>query len=190
MKNIITLLRPHQYVKNLFIFAPILFAFNITLQTLLEASIAFVLFSIIASSIYVLNDYMNIEEDKKHPRKSKRPLASGAISLANANFIFMFLAALGLIVAFTLSKELFGVLALYFVLNLLYSYKFKHIAYVDIFIIAAGFVLRLFAGSVATQTPLSMWIIIITFFLAIFLVLLKRRNNVLLQRFEIDEMKI
>lgn len=180
MKDIITLLRPHQYVKNLFIFAPILFAFNITQATVLESLYAFVLFSILASSIYVLNDYMDVEEDKKHPTKCNRPLASGAISLANANFLFLFLGGLSLGLAFVLSKQLFGVLFLYFVLNILYSVKFKHIALVDIFIISTGFVLRLFAGAVITQTPLSMWIIIITFLLAVFLALAKRRDDVLL----------
>lgn len=180
MRDIITLLRPHQYIKNLFIFAPILFAFNITSTTVLNSFYAFVLFSVLASSIYVLNDYMDVEEDKKHPKKCKRPLASGAISLNNANFIFLFLASQALGFAFMLNQTLFGVLFLYFALNILYSVKLKHIALVDIFIIATGFVLRLFAGAVATQTPLSMWIIIITFLLAIFLALAKRRDDVLL----------
>jgi len=180
MKDIITLLRPHQYIKNLFIFAPILFAFHFTQGSFLASLYAFILFSILASSIYVLNDSMDIEEDKKHPTKKSRPLASGAISLATANFLFLGLAALAFIAAFMFNKELFGVLFLYFVLNILYSLKLKHIPIVDIFIISTGFVLRLFAGAVATQIPLSMWIIIITFLLAIFLSLAKRRDDVLL----------
>jgi decaprenyl-phosphate phosphoribosyltransferase len=180
MKNIITLLRPHQYIKNLFIFAPILFAFSITQETLLNSLYAFALFSVLASSVYILNDYMDVEEDKKHPTKCKRPLASGAISLANANFLFLALAGCTFFIAYMFNTQLLIVLFIYFALNILYSVKLKHIAIVDIFIISTGFVLRLFAGAIATDTPLSMWIIIITFLLAIFLSLAKRRDDVLL----------
>ncbi|MEA2071989.1 MAG: UbiA prenyltransferase family protein [Campylobacterota bacterium] len=180
MKDIITLLRPHQYVKNLFIFAPLIFAFNFSQEALLNATIAFVLFSVLASAVYILNDYLDIEEDKKHPTKKDRPLASGAILPSTANLLFLALSSLVFLVAFNINVELFTVLLSYFMLNIAYSLKLKHIAIVDIFIIATGFVLRLFAGSLATQTPLSMWIIIITFLLAIFLALAKRRDDVLL----------
>jgi len=180
MKNIITLLRPHQYVKNLFIFAPMLFAFHITQSSLTSTLYTFVLFSILASSIYILNDYMDIEEDKKHPSKKNRPLAAGTVSTQSAKLLFLGFSLTAFTLAFFFSIELFSVLAAYFVLNILYSYKLKHIAIVDIFIISTGFVLRLFAGALVTQTPLSMWIIIITFLLAIFLSLAKRRDDVLL----------
>ncbi len=180
MNNLLTLLRPHQYVKNLFIFAPLIFAFNFNQESVLNATVAFILFSLLASSIYVLNDFMDIEEDKKHPTKKNRPLASGAISLTTANFLFLGLSSTTLVATFLFSHELFSVLVSYFVLNILYSYRLKHIAIVDIFIIATGFVLRLFAGAQVTDTPLSMWIIIITFLLAIFLALAKRRDDVLL----------
>ncbi|MBL1244596.1 MAG: decaprenyl-phosphate phosphoribosyltransferase [Sulfurimonas sp.] len=180
MNHILTLLRPHQYVKNLFIFAPLIFAFNFNQASVFNATVAFILFSLLASSIYVLNDFMDIEEDKKHPTKRNRPLASGAISLTTANFLFLGLSSTTLIATYFFSTALFTVLVIYFVLNILYSYKFKHIAIVDIFIIATGFVLRLFAGAQVTDTSLSMWIIIITFLLAIFLALAKRRDDVLL----------
>jgi 4-hydroxybenzoate polyprenyltransferase len=180
MNHILTLLRPHQYVKNLFIFAPLIFAFNFNQESVFNATVAFILFSLLASSIYVLNDFMDIEEDKKHPTKRNRPLASGAISLTTANFLFLGLSSTTLIATYFFSTALFTVLVMYFVLNILYSYKFKHIAIVDIFIIATGFVLRLFAGAQVTDTSLSMWIIIITFLLAIFLALAKRRDDVLL----------
>jgi len=180
MNHILTLLRPHQYVKNLFIFAPLVFAFNFNQESVFNATVAFILFSLLASSIYVLNDFMDIEEDKKHPTKRNRPLASGAISLTTANFLFLGLSSTTLIATYFFSTALFTVLVMYFVLNILYSYKFKHIAIVDIFIIATGFVLRLFAGAQVTDTSLSMWIIIITFLLAIFLALAKRRDDVLL----------
>ena len=123
---------------------------------------------------------MDIEEDKKHPPKKKRPLASGAISKKTAQLLFSILSITVLVLAFIFSLPLFFVLAVYFLLNIVYSLKLKHIAIVDIFIISTGFVLRLFAGSLVTDTPLSMWIIIITFLLAIFLALAKRRDDVLL----------
>ncbi|WP_324172969.1 UbiA prenyltransferase family protein [Sulfurimonas sp.] len=180
MKHIITLLRPHQYIKNLFIFAPLLFSFHFSVGSLFSTVIAFVLFCLVASSIYVLNDLMDIEEDKKHPSKKNRPLASGAVNKATAQKLIVSLSGIAFLFSFIFDLKLFAVLVLYFTLNVLYSFKLKHIAIVDIFIISTGFVLRLFAGALVTDTPLSMWIIIITFLLAIFLSLAKRRDDVLL----------
>lgn len=180
MKNIITLLRPHQYIKNLFIFAPLLFAFHFESQSVYSSIYAFILFSITASSIYIFNDLLDVEEDKKHPSKKNRPLASGSVSANSAKSIMLLLSGTSFVLSALFSMELFFVLLLYFILNVLYSYKLKHIAIVDIFIISTGFVLRLFAGALVTDIPLSMWIIIITFLLAIFLSLAKRRDDVLL----------
>lgn len=180
MKNIIKLLRPHQYIKNLFIFAPLLFSFHFMLNDVINTSVAFMLFSLLASSIYVLNDYMDIEEDKKHPKKKFRPLASGNVSKNSAKILIIILSSISLISAYLLNLHLFIVLMIYFILNIAYSLKLKHITIVDIFIIAMGFVLRLFAGASVIETPLSMWIIIMTFLLALFLALAKRRDDVLL----------
>lgn len=180
MKNIITLMRPHQYVKNLFVFAPLLFSFSFNLISVLDTIGAFILFSLVASSIYIFNDLMDIEEDKRHPVKCNRPLASGMVKESSAKLLIMFLAGSAFIIAAILNIYLFYVLVIYFILNILYSIKLKHISIVDIFIIATGFVLRLFAGSSIIDTPLSMWIIIITFLLALFLAIAKRRDDVLL----------
>ncbi len=180
MKNMLILLRPHQYIKNLFIFAPLLFAFEFNTQLFYAAGITFILFSVLASSVYVLNDLMDINEDKQHPTKKNRPLASGKISTKTATMLFFIMSGASLGISFFLNKELFAILLFYFILNILYSLKLKHIAIVDIFIISTGFVLRLFAGSTTSDIPLSMWIIIITFLLAIFLALAKRRDDVLL----------
>jgi 4-hydroxybenzoate polyprenyltransferase len=164
-----------------FIFAPLLFAFSFNDVTLIFQSIvAFVLFSLMASSIYIFNDYMDIEEDKKHPQKRLRPLASGAISKAKALQLMILISTLSLAASLLINVNLFIVLAIYFVLNIFYSLKLKHISIIDIFIIASGFVLRLFAGSAAVSIGLSMWIIIMTFLLALFLALAKRRDDVLL----------
>lgn len=181
MNNILKLMRPYQYVKNIFIFAPLLFSFNFDDNAkIVTTLIIFILFSLLASSVYVLNDLMDIQEDKAHPTKKNRPLANGSVSIGVAKFLFVFLSAISLIGSFFISIELFYVLVAYFILNISYSLKLKHISIVDIFIIATGFVLRLFAGSVATDIHLSMWIIVITFLLAIFLALAKRRDDVLL----------
>lgn len=180
MKNIIKLLRPHQYIKNIFVFAPLFFSFTFITTDIINTSIVFVLFSLIASSIYVLNDYMDIEEDKQHPKKKYRPLASGKLNKNTAKLLIVILSSVSLISAYFINKDLFIVLLMYFILNIAYSLKLKHITIVDIFIIATGFVLRLFAGASVINNNLSMWIIILTFLLALFLALAKRRDDVLL----------
>ncbi len=180
MSEIIKLLRPHQYIKNLFIFAPLLFSFNFILGEMINTTVAFIIFSLIASSIYIFNDYMDIEEDRQHPEKRLRPLASGKVSKNNAKIIFFFLASVSLTSAYFINIDLFFVLVIYFILNIIYSLKLKHITIVDIFVIATGFVLRLFAGNAMIQTGLSMWIIIMTFLLALFLAVAKRRDDVVL----------
>ena len=180
MHDILILLRPHQYIKNLFVFAPLFFSFQINLTTISQSLVAFILFSFIASSIYILNDYKDINEDKKHPKKKFRPLASEKVSKKTAIILFATLATTALVSAFLYHYSLFLVLLIYFILNISYSLKLKHIAIVDIFIISMGFVLRLYAGSVVTGIYLSHWIILITFLLALFLALAKRRDDVLL----------
>lgn len=180
IKHVIKLLRPHQYIKNLFVFAPLLFSFNFTQTDIINTTIVFILFSLIASSIYVLNDYMDIEEDKQHPKKKFRPLASEKVSKNTAKILIILLSSISLISAYFVNINLFMVLLIYFILNIAYSLKLKHITIVDIFIIANGFVLRLFAGASITENQLSMWIIILTFLLALFLAVAKRRDDVLL----------
>ena len=180
MIDYIKLLRPHHYIKNLFIFAPLFFSFSFPKGSFTATVIAFVLFSLVASSIYALNDLLDIKEDRKHPKKKNRPLASGKVSAKSAKVLIVFLASFSFISAFLYNEDLFLVLLTYFTLNIAYSLKLKHITIVDIFIIATGFVLRLFAGAVVINIALSMWIIIITFLLALFLAIAKRRDDVLL----------
>jgi 4-hydroxybenzoate polyprenyltransferase len=150
------------------------------LDDVVNTSVVFILFSLLASSIYVLNDYMDIEEDKKHPKKKFRPLASGKVNKNSAKILIIILSSISLVSAYLFNVHLFIVLMIYFILNIAYSLKLKHITIVDIFIIATGFVLRLFAGASVIETPLSMWIIIMTFLLALFLAVAKRRDDVLL----------
>lgn len=174
--------RLHQYIKNLFIFVPLFFALKITDASLLvNAIIAFIAFSLTASAIYMLNDYCDIEEDRKHPKKKHRPLASGAISKSQAMVIMVVSGGIGfaLIAIAIHSLEALAILAAYVVVNIAYSFYLKHVAILDVTIIATGFVLRLFIGSVVTDTALSTWIVVMTFLLALFLALAKRRDDVL-----------
>ncbi|RUM66229.1 MAG: prenyltransferase, partial [Sulfurospirillum sp.] len=180
-KSIIRLLRPHQYIKNLFIFFPIFFALKITdFDLLFKAFVAFVAFSLVASAIYVLNDYFDIEVDKVHPKKRFRPLASGEISKEQARVIMLVLFILGFFLMSLLSLKATLFLGLYALMNVAYSIKLKHISIVDTVTIAVGFVLRLFVGSAVTGIVLSKWIVIMVFLLALFLALAKRRDDVLI----------
>ena len=174
-------MRIHQYIKNLFIFFPIFFAMKITDTDLLyNAFIAFIAFSLTASAIYSLNDYHDIKEDKQHPEKKKRPLASGNINKSQAIIIMLVLFISGFALMSLISFKAVGILAIYVIMNIAYSFYLKHISIVDVNIIAIGFVLRLFTGSVVTDIHLSKWIIIMTFLLALFLALAKRRDDVLI----------
>jgi len=174
-------MRPHQYIKNLFIFLPLFFALKITdISLLLDAFIAFVVFSLAASAIYTFNDYHDIEEDRQHPKKKTRPLASGDISKSQAVMLMGILGIISFTVIAFLSLKATGVLAVYVIMNIAYSFYLKHIAILDVVIIAIGFVLRLFIGSAVTGIPLSMWIVIMTFLLALFMALAKRRDDVLI----------
>jgi len=177
---LIKLLRPHQWVKNSFIFAPLFFSFNFQTEIMTSVAIGFVLFSLAASSIYILNDYHDIAEDRAHPTKKSRPLASGVVSKKRAIFLMLALLSVSLVGAVILSSIFALVLAIYILMNVAYTFGLKHISILDISIIAIGFVLRIYAGaSLIGNTP-SIWIVLVTFLLALFLALAKRRDDCLL----------
>lgn len=180
-QHVFRLIRPEQYVKNLFIFTPIFFAAKITQWSLLfDVFIVFIAFSLVASSVYVLNDLMDIEDDKNHPIKKYRPLASGMIKKHHAILCMLLL--------FIFGGTLMGIHAIhtipfllgYVVLNIAYSVYLKHVAILDVSSIAIGFVLRLFIGSTVTNIELSIWMIIMTFLLSLFMALAKRRDDVII----------
>lgn len=180
-KNYISLFRVEQYVKNLFIFLPLFFALKITqIDLLLNNLIAFLCFSLLASAVYILNDYKDIEEDKKHPVKKDRPLAAGLIDHRKALTIMALLTILSLSVSYYVHINLFFVLLAYFIVNFAYSFGLKHIPIVDLFIISGGFVFRILAGAEASGVEASMWIILMIFLLALFLGLAKRRDDIIL----------
>ena len=181
MKKIINLLRPTHYVKNIFIFLPLFFSGQITLmEKNVSAIIAFVAFSLSASAIYIFNDLRDIKHDKMHPVKKLRPLASGLVSKKLAFFLMIILLCISLSLMITVSIKSLIILIIYILLNLAYSMGLKRIPIIDITIISIGFVLRLFVGSFAYNVDLNTWILIMTFLLALFIALGKRRDDVLI----------
>ncbi|MGZ5197978.1 MAG: UbiA prenyltransferase family protein, partial [Kaistella sp.] len=154
MTKYLKLLRVEQWVKNLFVFAPLFFSGNITnIDLLIKSFFAFAVFSLAASTIYILNDYSDIESDKKHPEKSKRPLASGAISKSTAVVFFIGLIVLNSLLLFFGDQYFEGnfwkftaIIVFYIIMNIAYTFKLKHVAIIDVSIIAIGFVLRVLAG--------------------------------------------
>ncbi|TPG41654.1 decaprenyl-phosphate phosphoribosyltransferase [Flavobacterium pectinovorum] len=188
MKNYLNLIRFDQYLKNLFVFAPLFFGREfLYFDLLLKVFLTFLCFCITSSGIYILNDLFDIEEDKAHPEKSKRPIASGKIKPQLAIYIMVLLIIASLLFSFLLSIHLFFIIASYILLNFLYSKWLKHIAILDINIIALGFVLRLLAGTAVTEIILSIWILLMTYLLALFLGIAKRRTDVVLAQ---DGLKI
>ncbi|MEP6712696.1 MAG: decaprenyl-phosphate phosphoribosyltransferase [Ferruginibacter sp.] len=182
MKPYLQLIRPKDWAKNLFLFVPLFFAgllFN--KQILLELFGGFICFSLVASSIYIINDYRDIEDDKKHPVKKMRPLASGSVKKTTALLIAILFIIAGFAGAWFIRDKFLFVLGMYFMLNLAYSFGLKNIPILDIIIISIGFVLRVKAGSVIAKIPLSEWLIIMVFLLALFMAIAKRRDDVLLK---------
>ncbi|MDR2949534.1 MAG: decaprenyl-phosphate phosphoribosyltransferase [Prevotella sp.] len=182
VKHYLQLMRIHQWVKNFFIFLPLFFAFKMDQIPLLIADVwAFIGFCFVASSIYIINDWNDVEADRLHPEKRNRPLASGAVNKKEASFLILALLTTGVVIySLFLNQTALIILLSYFVLNIFYSLKLKHVPIIDISIVAIGFVIRIFIGGVVTDTPLSRWIVVMTFLLAIFLALGKRRDDVVI----------
>lgn len=184
MRQYILLLRPKHWAKNLFLFIPSFFAGRFfELDNLLLLSGGFASFSFLASSIYIINDYRDIEDDRKHPEKYKRPLASGAVNKTAALILSMFLTLAGVVLAYfiDLSGKFLFVAGIYYLMNLSYSFGLKNISIVDILILSAGFVLRVKGGAVIASLNTTEWFIIMTFLLALFLAIAKRRDDVMLK---------
>jgi len=176
------LLRPKDWAKNLFLFLPLFFGREFTnVQKLASLSLGFIAFCCIASSIYIINDYRDREDDRRHPVKCKRPLASGAVAPSSALIICGLLIVAGFGLAWFIREKFFFVLFIYFLINLAYSMGLKAIPILDLILLAAGFVLRIKGGSVISLVPLSEWIVIMVFLLAIFMAIGKRRDDVLLK---------
>jgi len=181
MVQFFKLIRVHQWVKNLFMLLPLFFAGKLFEYDLLDRVLLGVLcFSLSASAVYILNDYKDIESDRQHPSKKNRPLASGKIAPNVALLAALLLLAAGFTGAWFLSFRFFVLLGCYFLMNVAYTFKLKHIAVLDTTIIATGFVLRVMAGGAIAGIPVSQWIVLMTFLLALLLGFAKRRDDVLI----------
>jgi 4-hydroxybenzoate polyprenyltransferase len=181
IKDIIQAMRPHQWTKNFFVYAALIFSQNIlNLPLLLKTTIAFSAFCLISSALYIFNDLKDLEEDKLHPLKSKRPIASGKIKKSTAILMIVVLGLLGFSSALTLNKNYFIIILVYFLIQMAYSIKLKHIVILDVFVVALGFLIRVVAGGLAIEVSLSSWLLICTILLALFLALSKRRHELVL----------
>lgn len=171
-------MRPAQWVKNLFVLAPLFFSGSLFMPGRIAAAIlTFAAFSALASAAYLANDIADRERDRSHPEKRRRPIASGALPVGTAIVVAAVLATTAILVTLAIHPQVTIVLAAYALLNAAYSSGLKHVVIVDVFCIAIGFVLRVVAGSLAIAITPTAWIVVATFLLALFLALAKRRNE-------------
>lgn len=180
MPPILKLLRPQQWSKNIFVFLPLFFDKKLTdLHIVAMTVVSALVFSLAASSVYCLNDIMDREADAIHPVKCKRPIASGQVSVATGWAVMVLCAVLAAILtAFLLPHKLLWLMSLYLLLNVAYSLWLKHLAVIDVLVVAVFYVMRILAGAMTGDIELSHWIVVMTFLLALFLVLGKRRDDV------------
>ena len=180
-KALLESLRPAQWVKNLLLFAALVFAHKAgDLQAVVDATVAFVLFCAASSGVYLLNDIMDREADRKHPLKKDRPIASGAVPVGLAIFSSVLLLALAVVFGWALAPSLTLTIGAYILLQLAYSFALKKLVIIDVFCVALGFVLRAVAGARAIDVAISPWLLVCSFTLALFLALGKRRHEVVL----------
>lgn len=177
--NYLKLLRIKQWIKNIFVFVPLFFSGNLFSPFLFFKSlIAFFSFCLISSSIYSLNDVIDRKDDVRHPVKRQRPVAAGKIKPASACLVSFFLCILSLLISiFLLPLKCSFVILIYFVMNIFYVFKLKQVAILDMFIIATGFILRLWIDGLACDITLSPWIVSMTFILMLFLAVAKRSDD-------------
>ncbi|PSR45252.1 hypothetical protein C8256_19320 [Kluyvera genomosp. 2] len=176
--GLVKLIRPKQWIKNCFVLIPLIFSGGfLHIQAINSSLQAFFLFCIASSAVYILNDLNDIEKDRLHPIKSKkRPLAAGDVSKSGA-IILLVIIYMCLIANAFINLHVFYVIFSYIILNVFYSYYLKHQPVIDIFCISIGFVLRVYAGAVALNVPLSSWMFVTTLCLALYLASIKRRQE-------------
>lgn len=178
--GLIKLMRPKQWIKNAFVLAPLLFVgYFLNSNALFNALIAAALFCAASSATYIINDIYDVEQDRKHPKKSlTRPLASGQLKLSHAITLLIGLYLI-LIAGYALEPKVILVILAYLILNLAYTFVLKHQPVIDIFCIALGFVLRVYAGAMALSVPVSSWMCVTTLCLALYLAAIKRRQELM-----------
>ena len=178
---LVAVLRPKQWIKNSVIFAALVFSHTLTdTSSLLRSVAAFALFCAISSAVYVLNDIMDLESDRAHPEKCRRPLAAGELPVGVAGALGLALALGGLVLSYQLSPPFAALAAVYLISNLLYSAWLKRVVIVDVMIISSGFVIRAVSGGVVIGVEVSAWLILCTVLLSLFLGFTKRRQELAL----------
>lgn len=179
MKAFLQALRPHQWTKNLLVFAALLFSKHLfEPEPFLRAFLAFLAFCGLAGAVYLWNDIADIEQDRLHPKKKLRPLAAGELSIRSATLGAFALVAAALSLSFWLDARLGLCAAAYLGMNLGYSFGLKHVVILDVLTLALGFVLRALAGGFAIDVPVTEWLLVLTLLLALFLGLAKRRHEI------------
>ena len=182
MINYIRLLRPLQWLKNTFVFAPIFFSNNLLKPEFFWPTlVVFASFCLISSSIYCFNDLRDVEADRLHPKKCKRPIASGAVSV-KGGYIMMSLCTIGAFLLIPLAGSvntpyLYIVIAAYWLMNIAYCLRLKQYAIIDVSIIAIGFVMRVLVGGLTTDIWVSHWLVMMTFLVTLFLAFTKRNDD-------------
>lgn len=173
--------RPHQWVKNLFVLAPLVFAEQaVDLGHVWRATLAFAVFSALSGCVYLLNDLVDVEQDRQHPTKRMRPIASGALPINVARTALAVILVGTIAVSFVAFQASFVAVGLaYFTLNVAYSFALKHVPFLDVACIATGFLLRIIGGAAAVSVPITTWILATTFLLALTLALGKRKHEIL-----------
>lgn len=173
-------MRPHQWVKNSFVLAPLVFAQQLTVPiSVARAVAATALFCMISGAVYLMNDIYDVEKDRAHPEKKKRPIPSGRLPIEIAKRTSAGLVLATLVFGLALSWKFAAAAMLYFTVNFAYSQKLKHVAYLDVLTIAFGFLVRIVAGALAINVPVSLWLFACTFTLALYLGMGKRRHELL-----------
>jgi 4-hydroxybenzoate polyprenyltransferase len=180
--------RPKQWIKNFIIFLPLLFSFNEywffenenqAFNLLLKVTVSFVIFTLVSSSVYLVNDVVDAQEDRSHAVKKERPVASGILSARFAIFSSVFIASSGLFMSWILVRDLTLILAIYLGLMLCYTFLFRRFVILDVFCIALGFMLRVIAGGVVIGVPISPWLFVCMGFGALFIGFSKRKGELL-----------
>jgi 4-hydroxybenzoate polyprenyltransferase len=177
--ELLRLMRPHQWVKNAFVFTGLLFGHAWHDPHLVtQVVIAFASFCLVSSAIYTINDIVDLEQDRNHPKKSKRPLAAGMVSISAAVILAALLGLLGLVLAYAASPMVLSILLGYALMNIAYSLWLKHVVILDVFIIATGFMLRILAGTLGVGIPPSQWLLLCGLMVTLFLGFTKRRAEI------------
>ena len=183
-KNYFLLTRPFQWVKNLIIFIPLIFAKKLfELDAFVLSSIAFISFILASSIIYIFNDICDLEKDKKHPIKKNRPLANNSLKKKDA-YLLIILLGLLLLVLLKSNISILGIIIIFFILNIFYSLYFKNVVIIDLIIVSCSYVIRVLAGSIIINVALSAWLLICVFSTSLFLISFKRLAEIKISGFK------